>query len=1012
MITLAERRLISARITLGRSAFFALLACFFLAYPADGYGSDVPRFVTRAWTVEDGLPHNLVNRVVQDPRGYLWVASGAGLARFNGITFEEFPTPHRSASAVSNIRDLVALCDGSVLLLPATGGILSLKNGKFSTHPASEAMADRTLLEIYAEPSGVIWAATTTAEVLRWENGKLQVFGSKEGILRRVNRISFARDRRGQTWVAAGDFLGCYTNGTLAPAPPALASIGRSVLVAPSRTGGLWVASTDQLLRVEDDKVTVCSRGDWPAKRSGIEYLYEDSRGNLWVATRRSGLYVYAEGKLSNIDFDPRTVFSIIEDTEGNIWTGTSGEGLCRLRPLAFTLLDRNNGLPEDLSSSVCEDATGAIWCANRGGGAVRWKDGVVQHFGPGGRVGRYASRVAPDTKGNIWVASESGVYRAPTDHLEQSEAVTPLLRGGQILFGTSNGDMWIQHAQGLGVFHDNVYQAVNYEGSPFARRVNALAEDKDGHVWIASNDTRAQETETRLWEYADGELHERVSPDRWPAGPIHAMRFDHLGGLWIASAAGLVLVEGNRVSRFTTEEGLPDDLLMEVLVDDLGFVWCGSRRGFFRLAAADLRAVREKRIQKVVPTVFGQDDGLQSASALTGGQPRAWKASDGRLWFTTVRGVVGFDPAAAETRAAAPPVYIEHVEVDEKRFDGDLTRLDVPAGSHRLSFAFAALNYAAPERVRLRHRLEGYDDDWVENGPARSATYAQLRPGQYRLHVIAANQSGVWNESGATLPITVAAAWWETGWFAAAVVILIAALVAWGARTMALRKMSRRLRELEKEHALERERARIARNLHDELGGSLTQIGLLAERLKRQSAPGDLHRTLGQLAWRTRSLAGDLESIVWTVSPQNNSWDRLASFVAQFARRFFKDTGIACSIEGVEGIPSRPLSPDAQHEVLALLKETLNNVLKHSHASAVTVSMRLAEDVFELRITDNGVGFEPSLAEHSERNGLTNIKARGEALHGETVIESQVGKGTTIQLRVPLSTAPAAAVV
>ncbi|PTY06445.1 hypothetical protein DB347_12145 [Opitutaceae bacterium EW11] len=180
----------------------------------------------------------------------------------------------------------------------------------------------------------------------------------------------------------------------------------------------------------------------------------------------------------------------------------------------------------------------------------------------------------------------------------------------------------------------------------------------------------------------------------------------------------------------------------------------------------------------------------------------------------------------------------------------------------------------------------------------------------------------------------------------------------------------------------------------------------MLAERVKRH-AGAELSAPLSQLAWRTRSLAGDLESIVWTISPQNNSWDRLASFAAQFARRFFKDTPIRCTVEGVESVTARPLGPDEQHEVLAVLKEALNNALKHSKASNVTLSMRLTDEEFLLRVADDGIGFDPAAKEHAERNGLSNMRTRGETVGGLTTVASEPGKGTTVSMRVPLSPRP-----
>jgi signal transduction histidine kinase len=265
-------------------------------------------------------------------------------------------------------------------------------------------------------------------------------------------------------------------------------------------------------------------------------------------------------------------------------------------------------------------------------------------------------------------------------------------------------------------------------------------------------------------------------------------------------------------------------------------------------------------------------------------------------------------------------------------------------------------------------------------------------------------NQSGVWADKEVSMLIYVGRAWWQTRWFYAAVVLFAVVLVAYAARMWSVRKLKIRLRSLEKEHAIERERARIARNLHDELGGSLTQIGLLAERLRRHRNMEEIDKTLGSLVRRTQGLATDLESIVWTVSPQNNSWDRLAVFASRYARLFFNGTGIECRLEGAESIPALPLALDAQHEVLAICKEALNNVLKHSKASRVSLSFSVVEWVFEIKIHDNGVGFEPSLKEHSERNGLSNMRVRATEIGGRLEIESHADAGTVILLRVPLA--------
>lgn len=955
--------------------------------------------------VEQGLPHNIVNRLAQDDRGYLWLATGAGLARFDSATFQEFSVPNRPLASAGNVRDVVAGPEGRLLVLPASGGVWTLRDGVFEPHPITAAFSGQTLLDVYAEPGGAVWVAAAPSELVRWENGTVRRYGAAEGFSRRVNRVSFATDGDGRTWVASAEFLRVFERGEPIAAQPLPDGAVSGALVAPARSGGVWISSSDRLMKWDRGQLTVvCGGTDWPARRSGVEALFEDRQGNLWIGSRRHGIFLLFNGRVSNLAFEPRTVTSILEDREGNLWAATTTDGLARLRPQTYTQLDLQSGLAETMSSSVCEDSTGVIWCANRSGGLARYRDGRIEKVNTATRLDRYATRVAPDAQGNVWAASDTGLFRFPAGHPEQCRPTEPSFPAVQILFASRRGDMWVVSANGLGFFRDDQYHVVAPASAEVAR-YNAIAEDSRGSLWIAANNMRAAEARIRLLEYRDGELRESIPPQAWPAGPILSLRVDRQDRLWIGTTAGLVLKDGDRQVRFSKAEGLPDDIVAEQLEDDGGNLWIASRRGFFQVNENALLDVAERRATKVLPTVVGADDGLQGASGLALGQPRCWKGRDGRLWFTTHRGIVGLDPKRSVPGGTPPPVYLESVAFDGRSQPLKSGTLRVEPETRRITFRFAVLNYSAPEQIHVRHRLEGYDVDWIDADAERSATYSRLPPGNYLLRVIAANQAGVWNEQGATLAVVVAAAWWQTKGFLAAAILAVGALVAWVARTIAVRKMRRRLEVLEREHALERERARIARNLHDELGGSLTQIGLLAERVKRHAGP-EMDKPLSQLAWRTRSLAGDLESIVWTISPQNNSWDRLASFAAQFARRFFKDTPIRCTVDGVESIPARPLGPDEQHEVLAVLKEALNNVLKHSRAGSVAISVQLGGDAFELRVSDDGIGFDPSAKEHAERNGLSNMKARAESLGGVTEVTSRPGEGTTVRLRLPLEPA------
>lgn len=976
-----------------------LLVGWFVVPALSSLGQE-QKYTIKSWTVEDGAPDNFVNQMVQDKRGYMWLGTAAGLARFDSVAFKEFRDTAISPDFGYNIRSISLTPEGTVLTLPASGGVVEWKAGRPSLHPLTTDLAGLTLLDLYVEPTGVIWIGAEPTSFIRWEKGKIEHFGQSEGIGRRVNRATFATDGRGRTWVATGEYFGYYQDGRLVPWKASAGALGTALLIAPARSGGVWVSSAERLIKVEHDRtLTMIEGSSWLGRRVGIQCLFEDSNGRLWIGTRRDGLHVYADGVLRKVALGTNLILSVMEDEDGNIWAGTAGEGLCRLRPMHYTILNTSTGLPSDLSSSVCEDASGAIWCANRAGGLVRYKDGMVQQFGGTSDAPLFASRVAIDTKGVVWMGSNTNLFRLTTQVPERFEPVQPAVRGIHFLYGSRDGRMWVASNLGLGFFQDGVYQSA----SNLPYRFEALAESQQGRILIAATESIEARLRARVLEFVDGNLVERISPEQWHAGPIHSLLFDHTDTLWIAAAGGLVLKQGDRLVRFTKAQGLPDEFIDQILEDDAGCLWMAGRRALFRVKMEDLLAVADGRLDRVTAATYGEDDGLLDAAAPGVGQPRSWKGADGRLWFTLYRGIVGVNPTALTAPQKPPRMYIEEVTLDQQPHSATEPRLEIAPGVQKVRFRFAVLNFSHPRHVLLRYQLEGFDRDWNEAGDDRTARYAYLPAGNYRLVVQALDQNGAWAPQEVSMLLHVESAWWQSRWFLLVVIALSIAVVASAARIWSVRKYKVRLRRLEEEHALERERARIARNLHDELGGSLTQIGLLADRLRRHRNMEEIEKTLGSLVHRTQGLATDLESIVWTVSPQNNSWDRLAAFASRHARLFFEGTGIECRVEGTESVPALPLAVDAQHEVLAICKEAMNNTLKHSLASLFSLSFATTDHVVEIRIQDNGAGFEPSLKEHSERNGLHNMRSRAEEIGARIVIESSPGAGTLITLTVPI---------
>jgi signal transduction histidine kinase len=570
-----------------------------------------------------------------------------------------------------------------------------------------------------------------------------------------------------------------------------------------------------------------------------------------------------------------------------------------------------------------------------------------------------------------------------------------------RVLYCTTRDDLWIGTADNrLHVLHQGALHDLTQEAGFTGRRPIAIAEDAGGTVWVATIDEL-------LLGFADGRFQHRYTSAQIPGGGhVQAMLVDAYDSLWLGTTQGLVLKQGEHFSLLTENDGLPDKMIYQLLEDARGRLWIGSRRGVYAVSLKELHAVAAGAQKRLNVTTLGKDEGLPSASASDGTQPNAWRARDGRLWFTTHAGLVGIDPDATLPVRPPPRLYIDQVSVDQQLVPAG-SRLVVPAGRHQVEVRVDALDFSSPEKVRVLYQLVGYDPDWIDTASDRTINYSRLPPGRYTLRVIAMNQDGRRSEQATSLDVLVIPAWWQTWWAQAGGILAFTGVVVWLVRLRSHRRLRRQLRDLEHKHALEQERARIARDLHDELGGSVTQLGLQAERLKRQPGARELQPALDQLTWHTRRLADDVESIVWTVSPRNDSWRRLTDYISQFARRFFRDPGLDCIVEGADEIPDLPITPEAQHHVLAAAKEAMNNIVKHARARRVTLCFRTTDGAFELILRDDGIGFDPTAPEHAERNGLTNMRTRFQELGGECLITSAPGAGAEVRLRVPFAIKP-----
>jgi signal transduction histidine kinase len=411
---------------------------------------------------------------------------------------------------------------------------------------------------------------------------------------------------------------------------------------------------------------------------------------------------------------------------------------------------------------------------------------------------------------------------------------------------------------------------------------------------------------------------------------------------------------------------------------------------------------------------------------------PAGLKTKAGALWFSTLKGIVVIDPRHL-INSPAPTVALEETMVDgvpETPIFGragegisvsrnselsSTESLVVAPGKHTLEFRYTGLSFDAPERVRFRYRLEGLDPDWVEAGTRRAALYSFVPPGTYRFRVIACNGDGVWNEKGSGLTLTVLSYFWQTWWFLGGTALTSAAMGLGAVRVVVKRRLQQRLQRLELDRALERERTRIAQDLHDIMGAKLCRISFMSEDARRsQAIPTDLQQQIRSISDDSREVLRSLDEVVWAINPEKDSLEHLVSYIAQYAQDYLRKTGIECELEIPAQLPAQPLTSQSRHHLFLAFHEALTNILKHSGATRAHVAVTCSGNAFEIVVTDNGSGFDLTRSEANTSgssagfgNGLTNMRRRLTEIGGSFRIESQPGQGTTIRfgllLNVPL---------
>ncbi len=985
------------------------------------------RYQLYVWQDQHGLPQNGVLSIARTRDGYLWLGTVEGAARFDGVRFTVFDSNNTNEIRSSQITALLEDHAGNLWLGTNVGGLNRYRDGRFTLFTTQQGLSNDQIRCLFEDHAGDLWIGTFGGGLNRFSDGRFSALTARDG-LPSDQVWAIAEDQKGAIWIGTGNGLARFKDGrfTVFTTRDGLARNTVYALCL-DRAGDLWVGSdSGKVSRFKDGRFTVYDLSG--VSRNRITTIYEDRNGIIWVGTAGDGLYQLNDGRFTawttKDGLPSNRVLTIYHDPDGDLWVGTEDSGVCQLRDGRFRVYTKADGLPSDFARAIYEDTAGNLWVGTVGGGLGKFRAGVFTVYTTkDGLPSNTINSISEDAAGTLWFNGVSRYKDGRFTNWAAKEGLSP--HGVTVALADRAGNLWMGTSNsGLNRFRDGHFTTFTTRDGLADNYIVSLFEDRSGNLWIGTLNggvSRFRDGSFATWTTKDG------------LGSNHVLAFfeDRTGTLWIGThGGGLTRLKDGKLTTITVKDGLYDNLAFQILLDredESGNLWMSCNKGIYRASLKELNDFADGRIPRVTSFAYGVADGMLSREC-NGANPAGWKTRDGRLWFPTIRGVVVIDP---QNRDLQPPlVAIESVTLDRVALPIEelARRIQIGPGQANLEIQYTGLSWSRPAQIKFKYQLLGLDKTWVEAGTRRTAYYPHLPPGEYTFKVIADNGEGVWNMTGKELRIIVLPPFYRTWWFLTLVALSVVGMIVFAYQY--------RVRQLERAQeaqqafsrlliaSQESERKRIASELHDSLGQTLAIIKNRA--LLGGSASTDLESAKEQfssIAAQSTQAIDEAKEISYNLRPYLLDRLGLSKALESMIRKVADSSGIRFTIEisEVDGL----FAPDEEINLYRIAQECLNNIIKHSGASAAAVRLRREQDWVELVVSDDGKGF--SIADWESRVadwkaaelpggenpqspirkpqigggfGLMGIRERARLFQAVPTLLSTPGEGTTITIR------------
>jgi signal transduction histidine kinase/ligand-binding sensor domain-containing protein len=979
----------------------ALSVGFLLLFPISLWAVDpsthLSQYAHTAWRIQDGFFSGAPNAITQTSDGYLWIGTPNGLFRFDGVRF--VPVASAAGKVVSRaIFSLLGGTDGS-LWIGTDINLTRLKDGVLTEFKEGGGRVNA----IIQDHNGTVWI--TRSRPLDDKGPLCQVAGTRLVCRGRADGIAppyggpLIEDLAGNFWVGSANILTRWRVGSSVTfAPEGLKQAGGLSGVqglAVTREGSIWSGINRKgrglgLQQLIKDSWKPFAAPGLNGEDLEVSVLFVDRENTLWVGTVNQGIYRIHDGKSEHFSgadgLSGDTVTGFYEDREGDLWVATT-EGIDAFRDISVLTFSTREGLRSGNAYSVLAAHDGTVWIGNSGSlDFIRGNklDSIRL------RAGQHITSLLEDHIGQLWVGIDNALYIYKEGRFEEITGAKDNPLGPVVALAEDReGSIWVELSRDRKRLVRIKDRKVREEFLPPEVPVAiSLAADPNGGIWLGMTSGLARYRNNHLETFP-------VSKTQNPKVLQIVVRPD--GFMLGASSGGLVYWRNETVRVLTVQNGLPCDNLYSLTSGDDG-VWLYSQCGLVHVPNPELQKWWQDDHTIVMAETFDVFEGARPWS--TAFQPHASQSTDGRLWFANENVVQMIDPHHLPVNSIAPPVQVEQLVADHRSYSlSQPVRL--PALTRDLEIDYTALSFRIPQKVRFRYKLEGHDPTWQEPQARRQAFYNDLRPGQYRFRVIACNNDGVWNETGATLDFSIAPAWFQTNWFFA-LSVLSGLMVVWAGVWLRMRHMQKLLAARFSERLAER--VLMARELHDTLLQTLQGSKLVAdEALENSSDPVHMRRAMEQLSpWLERANREGRAALnsLRTSTTQTND-------LAEAFKRAIEETrlqsrmGVSFSVTG----HSQEMNPVVRDEIYRIGYEAIRNAYKHSNGSRLDVSLRYGKDLV-VCVSDNGVGIDPTVADQGKNGhfGLQGMRERAARIGSKLLIISSPDSGTEVRVVIPAS--------